>query len=293
MEYAIGNFRRSASDAISRPFFGLLSVMPTDDAMPWALTIRMIVPGWPQMYLGHKTRGWVLFWSYALLLLIGLLFFGTTVGSFLLGLAFSIHVFSVIDVIVGTFGQVSRLERIGRLMLTTLGLFILIYLPIGSVVTAVANPQEILADMPPLHEGDVILINSWSKPAPGQLVLYEIPRFYGQIGNVGHEGVYLELAGPRIDRILAGPLDQVEWSQGTLTVNGHFKPWKPLQPAQAPAQFKLTVPQGAFLIFPTTAVPPRHAGDVPWDQISIVPAESIQGRVMARTHPLSRFTTSF
>src|SRR5689334_2424233 len=69
--YAIGRMRRCASDTISRPYFGLLSAMPSTDAIPWALVVRMSVPGWPQMYLGYRARGHVLLWSYAVLLLTG------------------------------------------------------------------------------------------------------------------------------------------------------------------------------------------------------------------------------
>ena len=52
----------------------------------------MLVPGWPQHYLGHSRRGRIFLWLYLVLLLLGLLSLGTTTAAVLLGLAVAVHV---------------------------------------------------------------------------------------------------------------------------------------------------------------------------------------------------------
>src|SRR6516165_3313579 len=52
---------------------------------------RLVVPGWAHFYCGQVQLGWGFLGSYLVLLALGLLFLGTGLGSFLLGLAFSVH----------------------------------------------------------------------------------------------------------------------------------------------------------------------------------------------------------
>src|SRR5690606_28629299 len=63
----------------------------------WPVVWRMIIPGWAHRYSGYHIRAMIFFFSYLALLLSGLYFIGTNRGGLLLGLAFSCHASSILD----------------------------------------------------------------------------------------------------------------------------------------------------------------------------------------------------
>ena len=61
---------------------------------------RLIVPGWAHIHSGLAIRGRFFLAAYLPLLLLGLARWGTGLGSILLGLAFSVHASSVVDILI-------------------------------------------------------------------------------------------------------------------------------------------------------------------------------------------------
>ena len=86
---------RATSAAISAGFDS-----PPLDCPPAFVIARLIIPGWPQLYLGQKIRGWFFLMSYFGFLIAGVLLLGTGFGSTLLRPApIAVHASSVIDLV--------------------------------------------------------------------------------------------------------------------------------------------------------------------------------------------------
>src|SRR5579864_3853550 len=66
---------------------------------PVSVVARLVFPGWSHFYLRQLWRGRLFMWSFLALLLPGLIWWGTTVGSILLGLAFSVHSTAALDIV--------------------------------------------------------------------------------------------------------------------------------------------------------------------------------------------------
>jgi hypothetical protein len=256
---------------------------------------RLVVPGWSHYHIGLPLRGRWFLWGFLGLLIPGLLFLGTGWGSILIGLAFSVHSAAVLDI----FNQSAPAESAGQQILKSIGvsilLFVLLYMPIGRLIALLAEPQVIQISTPPLQEGDVLLISHLayrrSGPTPGDVVLYQSVSYRYQTANPsGHGIINYIYEGPRIDRIIAGPGEQVQWNAGWLTINGRLSPLRPLNPRMLPERLEIKVPADCYLIFATTTPNFGPAADAgAWQALSCVRRENIRGRVYLRTHPLFRF----
>jgi hypothetical protein len=254
---------------------------------------RLVVPGWAHFYCGQVQLGWGFLGSYLVLLALGLLFLGTGLGSFLLGLAFSVHASSALSILFQTPGEMP--SRLLTTVVVALVLALGVYLPAGWLLTRVADPHTTNLGTFPFDEGDVVLVNQWaywrSPPEVGQVVLYEsggatLPT------RRAHTTIRIR-AGQQIDRILAGPGSQVRWENGTLYVDGNPSPWRPLNATQLPAHLAISVPEGCYCILPSTMAASVPAGyEVPtalWESLSVVGAGRIQGVVYWRHQPLNRW----
>src|SRR5262245_5139565 len=60
---------------------------------------RMVVPGWVQFRLGQTARGWAFLGGFLVCFFLSMLFYGTMWSGLLLGLAFSIHLSSILSVL--------------------------------------------------------------------------------------------------------------------------------------------------------------------------------------------------
>lgn len=284
----------ASRDALTRPRFAAAATVNRIAAHapvfpPLAVMARMIVPGWPNFYVGQRWRGRIAVWGWLVCLIPGLFWFGTTAGSILLGLAFSVHSSAVLD----SFTQLTADQGLRHRMVMSIGLslllFLALYLPVGRLITAVADPRVVQTNDGTFEEGDVVLINRWSTPRLGSVVLYQIPeQRMGQRGY-GHERAYLQFTGERVDRILAGPGDRVHWAGGHMEVNGSPSELLPLNPGRIVGPLDFKVPHGDFLILPSTTPQLRNVQDPQlWQHLSIVPLENIVGRAYLRSHPLRR-----
>jgi hypothetical protein len=299
---------RRATPWLSRPWFhirwpdlpridrtGWTDTFPDAPALP--VLLRMLVPGWPQKYLGRVRRGRIFFWSYLAAILLGLVSVGSPLGGGLLGVALSLHAASILDVVVNAQGASLRsivVNSAACLLVLTGGL----YWPAGWLISRVAVPQRILISTPPFAAGDVILYNPSAfrnaTPEVGDVVICNLPprripapgRYYGY-------NAMLEVGGLRIERLLAGPGSKVQWAAGELTVDDRPAEWLPLT-LDAMPDFSLVVPANSYLMVPSP-IAFEDFGYVAYNtpglafrQPAIVTRTAILGRVFFRNQPLWR-----
>jgi hypothetical protein len=172
-------------------------------------------------------------------------------------------------------------------------LFLGVYLPAGWLVSWVATPARLQLDAGPFEAGDVVLysplLRRYYDPRPGDVVLYNHQGGGNYPLPPPRHGYIRIPPGQRIDRILAGPGDQIYCKDGRLTVNDQPSPLQPLNPEARLPNLTLTVPAGPYLILPSAgpAIPdglPEHL----WRELCLVSASAIEGRVLLRSYPLTR-----
>jgi signal peptidase I len=251
---------------------------------------RLIVPGWAHFHLADRIGGSIYLGAYLAFLLPSLLLYGTTIGSMFLGLAFSVHVASCLSIL--RLGGVMAWAYWRAVPLVFFLLFVSIYLPIGWLASRFAAPALIQVPGAPFEAGDVVLyspaVYTFHAPRPGDVVLYtQAGRSY-PLPPPQH-GYFRIPDGERIDRILAGPGDQIRWKDRQLTVNEQPSPWQPLNPRALVPDLQLTVPAGHYLILPTAGPGiPDGLPEEAWRSLIVVPAESVRGRAYLRSYPFAR-----
>ncbi|MGH9599285.1 MAG: S26 family signal peptidase [Terracidiphilus sp.] len=253
---------------------------------------RAVVPGWPHLYQGHRARGWCFLGTYLALGFFALSTLGTALGSIFLGLAVAVHASSVLDIVISETTQ-SR-ARLTYAVVCLLGVGLAVYLPLSHAARAWTVPRQITADLPPFARGDVVLLSpavyALRQPAPGDVVLYELPsgrvagRYMGRAANYA-------LRGERIDRIVAGPGQHVRIEAGKLLVDGKPSSDMPLNIARMPGGLDVQVPPAFYLILPTTALREGMSLEgLDWQQVGLVPTRQILGRVYLRHWPWHRLS---
>jgi hypothetical protein len=280
---------RDAADAGRRVAFGAAEELRLP-LMEGPVVRRLIVPGWAHFYCGQRVRGWIFLACYLGLGLAGLLLWGTTAGSIFLGLAFSAHASAALDIMLQGRGEFP--SRFATLFLVMAALGFGLYLPAGWLLTRIASPRAIEASVGPFAEGDVVLVNQWaylrSAPQPGNVVLYHFPGL--QVSAIAQRHAAMRIpAGEVIDRILAGPGDDVRLEGGRFIVNGVSSPWLPLNPAVLPDRLTTKVPANCYLVLPST-LPYRdfQMNLAAYEVAASIPAERIVGKVYLRSQPLWR-----
>jgi hypothetical protein len=307
-----GRFRKSLRQmfpSTSRTYFGVrdglytagnrtaefaAALKPEKPTFPPApITLRLIVPGWSQYWSGQRWRGHAFFWSYMLCLLWGLLQLGTNFGSFMLGMAFSVHSAAAVDAVNQSvpcaYGFRAQMTR--SLFITML-LAVFLYLPIAWLTSQFLSLQTLRISTGPFEPGDVVVIGQPPQtPTPGQVVLYRLEGDLIELetGHNGHGRRLFNPSGERIDRILAVAGDRVRWESPNLYINDRPSRLRPLQAMVMPKKLELSVPKNRVLIFPTTT-PHMDANmnATRWWALSLIPVDQIQGRVFMRYQPLSR-----
>jgi len=131
----------------------------------------------------------------------------------------------------------------------------------------------------------VVLVRTNATPSVGQVVLYDLP--VTRIAAGAHR--YVAFVGERIDRIVAGPGDDVTWENGHLSVNGQLSALAPVAKAGLPRKLIARIPENCFLILPGDLPDfSSYAESQAWEELSLVPRANLHGRVYARSHPLWR-----
>jgi hypothetical protein len=102
LKQAWGNLTLSAGQPFAEYF-----ARYDDTNFDLSTMVRLVVPGWATWYRGNHGRALLFFAAYFGLLLPAIVLLGTGLGSLLLGLAFGVHVASVVDAMVGRFAEFS------------------------------------------------------------------------------------------------------------------------------------------------------------------------------------------
>lgn len=274
------NFLQSAS----RPLASTFSKFD-DVRFDLGTMLRVVIPGWAHAYRGKRERGLLFLATYLLLLLPSLILLGTSLGSMLLGLAFGVHVMSAVDAMVGYFSDFAA--RVAFSLFASMGIFGLVYFPIGYLVSRVATPIQITQMVPGFEQGDVLWYNRSAQIRPGDLVYYEIPpmTINGRLAD-GHAVNYV-FRDRWINRVAAVAGQTVEWRDGQLQVDG--VPWELGGRAEFPSAF--VVPANQVVIPPETLVPAgMQITAEQWRSLSVIPTSRIEGRVFFRSAPLWRIS---
>jgi signal peptidase I len=260
-----------------------------------AVLSRLIVPGWAQIHSGLGLRGRIFLGSFLALLVLGMLQWGTELGSMLLGLAFSVHASSIVDILIRQ-GTVRFPRMMATAALVGLALAMLVYYPAGQLLMRVAAPIEYSVDSPPFKRFDVVLVNRWAHalggPGRGDVVLFR-PTRPMRIGATATIVPFIRHAfdeNELVDRVLGLPGDRVVCDEGKISVNGVAVSWVPLIPERMPRHLEIAVPLGQYLILPTTSAAgidtpdPRSVGMY----IGLVPTANVLGGVYLRLSPIWR-----
>jgi signal peptidase I len=286
---------RDAAGALTRAVGGSIvedSHVPLPEP---AILSRLIVPGWAHIHSGLRIRGWFFLGAYLPLLVFGLMRWGTFFGSVALGLAFSVHASSVMDILMRQ-GTVRFPRMMAMAAVVSLALSVLVYLPTGLLLTRVAAPYAYEHDAPLFRRFDVVLINHWAfaltSPRRGDVVQFR-PTFLIRRGPAIQTVLHVRLLyeeNELIDRIVGLPGDRVVWEAGTLSVNGAPVSWRPLIPERLPPHLDVNVPEDRYLILPTTSFSAEHAAGSEsfWKVASLVPREDILGGAFLRVSPINR-----
>lgn len=249
-----------------------------------------IVPGLAQMQRGDKARGWGFLAGFLICLTIGLVLMGTVSGSIFLGLAFTMQVTGLVDAIASTFATIADRGRLTATVMAALAAFV--YFPAMWAIGRVATPVQITANAAPFERGDVVWYNRMAEPKLGDVVIYEIPEFSagGHLRNSGYNA-RIRIDGQRVNRIVGRGGQKVEVREGQLLVDGAVSPWQPTTPRELLPEFAIMVPAESLFILPDNLV----SDDVilnanPWQQLGIVPASAVRGRVYFRSLPWGRMS---
>jgi hypothetical protein len=255
---------------------------------------RLVIPGWAHIHAGFALRGRAFLGIYSLLLGLGLFNWGNDAGALFLGLAFSVHVSSVLDIL-SRRSAVRFPSMMVTAALVSAVLALGLYSPAGWVLSRVAATRQFDHAVPPFERLDVVLFNRWAfawrPPRPGDVVLF-LPAIEATVPlrdqPVGHTR-WMFRENECVDRVLGRPGDHVRWEDGKLSINGVAVSWTPLVPAKLPGELEITVPDDRYLILPTTSLA-TNAG-VPaseWERLGCRSAGEILGRVYLRLHPPTR-----
>lgn len=254
---------------------------------PGDVAIRLIVPGWPQLFLGQTFRGRLLLGTWLVFLSLAILYWGTFGGSIALGLVFAVHLSSVIDIVfTGTSDRLSRLfcsVFYGSLIIGV------VYFPAIFVLRHVAVAQQMNWAAGGWERDDVVLYNVWASPKPGAIVIYEMSTATLQSNARGEPQA--RIAGRQVDRILAGPGQTVTVKQGEMLVDGVPAKWHPMAEDMHLADGQITVPDDHYLITPSSNPMLVRVPASLWTahRLGLIPRNRIVGTVYLRTYPLSRF----
>ncbi len=90
-------------------------------------------------------------------------------------------------------------------------------------------------------------------------------------------------ARPKVARIVAGPGQRIEWSDGQFRVDDQVVEDSPFRVAGSPAGLRMTIPEGHVLV--AFGADPLRGKGVPggWE---IIDQADIRGRAWARSYPI-------
>lgn len=266
------------------------SLVPLPDP---PILARLIVPGWAHIHEDDDLRGRLFLAAYLFMLALGFVTWGSDLSAIAMGLAFSVHASSILDILIRR-----STYRYPRIMLTAMLVSCLlavgVYLPAGWALDRVAHPFHFAEPAEPFDRYDVVLGNTWAfalrDPRPGDVVAFQ-PQGLSRVPT-GNQLMHIRFTVEQnilIDRVLGAPGDRVVWKDGRLTINDTPTPWTPLVSSKLPPSLSFTVPDDRFLILPTVSrATPAGAPQPYWDMAGLVPRSSIEAGVYLRISPINR-----
>jgi hypothetical protein len=306
--YRLSVIWRRLRTAISAELFPVQSRQFEHAHLDLPTVLRCIIPGWSNAHAGHPIIGVLFLLGYILLIIPGTMSIGQVMGAELLGLAFAVHLISIITALV------PRFETYRDRMLFTLicgAILAAAYYPCLVLVSRIATPLSINASLPPVQAGDVV----WYHPAhsvhAGQYAVYfDRGRDVSVPNGFRYRAQMHVLEGLRIDRVIATEGQTITWNKGTMLLDG----------APAPAQLrsgfaeiwpKVTVPAGMVMVDPANLVPgiiatpggfittggEVHGQPMQYElridaqqlqDLALVPIDAVAGRLVWRSWPLER-----
>lgn len=258
------------------------------------------LPGVPYLVAGQRAPGWLLSVVWFVAIVVALLCHGLPVIClFVAGGALALHAASALQATGLSFRSVAA--RLCGIITCAVVLVGFLYVPVvwGAMRLVGGSwwlvPVRIPEGFPPLAEGDIIWLDRGARPAAGDLVVTFRPQTLRRI------------------RALEG--QEVAMVDGVLLVDGVPSPWQSaLRPLAEGVRF--TVPDGrCFVLLPESYPPggpapaptPQPAGGWPFNrqpQWTVVVGErdlrdggagwlpftgTLEGRIVGRSYPLSRF----
>ena len=193
-----------------------------DADFSFGTVFRCVIPGWAQLRRGHARRGRTFAMVYSGLLLAALLFFGTTTGSILLGLAFATHVASAGDALSGR--RVDVNDRVAVALASAVAIGLLLYYPVGLFAARYVAPIQLRQDLTPFDAGDVLWYNRRAVIEPGDYVVHIVPELNLIVPN---RHTRYRLGNRWISRVLAIAGQQVRLKNCRLWVDGQLSHWQP------------------------------------------------------------------
>jgi hypothetical protein len=252
-----------------------------------ATLFRCLLPGWPQWHRGSRERASLLTACFLFFLGTGLLFTGRVLGSFLLGITFSIHVASTADALVVHYA--SWRDRVGFTLLASLAIFFVVYFPTAWVITRFATPFQVSGPMRPFTVGDVLWCNRWNQAEVDDWVLYEVPSFSVNGRTERGQAAQFRIEGQRINCIVAKSGDSVDWDGNQLSVNGKPSRWQLNKSGPLPRTMSWVIPKDLWLIIPNNLLPPGiHLSQSNWRRAAQIPSSQVQGKVFFQSLPLNK-----
>jgi type IV secretory pathway protease TraF len=284
------NFRRVVEDIRGRMAQPFRQLFDRFDDVDFSLgtTVRCIIPGWAHAHRGNKYRGRLFLLIYLALLTGGIVFFGTSLGSILIGLAFATHVASASDALVGRYATVS--DRLSFVAVCAACLALVMYVPVGLTISRVAIPIQINRPISVFAEGDVVWYNQSAIVQPNDFVLYTIPNTT-LTGTNNHTRYILQ--NQTISRVVAIEGQRVQVKDGKLYVDDVLNSAAPSPEVFTGLDTGWAVPEGQAFIISQDLIPPgARLNPAEWRRLTLIPRANILGRVFLRTQPLWRFSTS-
>jgi hypothetical protein len=221
------------------------------------------------------------------MLTVGIVGYGTFFGDLGAAFAAAIHVGSAFDSCLRHIPGALPGRRIFFALAVTMTILLGLYGPIVAIVRWIAFPFVMQQDAGSLASGDVLLANELFHPADfprvGQVVVYNEDR------QVQFRHIAYEIAGPRIDRIVAIGGDHVVWDKPNLFVNGEPSSALPLNPDGLPDHMDVTVPIDRVLLWPSVgATPQMRVQWIFWADFALVPRSDLLEAVYWRWGPFWR-----
>jgi len=243
--------------------------------------LSLCIGGLHQFMRGESLGRWWL-GAWILLGLVTLLLIPSTLGSVCLGLFFSVHLISIVDVFFRQHEEwETRIRFIGLTLLVLGGLYFSLFRSVGQFIT----PVQYFVQTSDLTPGDTLWYLDTNTTKPGDLVVYDLTQV-DISDRQGGEPFVFRATGVRISRQVAQAGQVVSWKSGKLCVNGTECPWQPGNFMDKVADFEVIVDKDSIFVAPEGILNGyTRPGRVDIGRFGVVHKKNVMGRVFLRSYP--------